>query len=92
MLSRWVAPLPKLLSVLHPRSLCGGPQTTAAAAVAAVFNSSLIAAMRRAGGGADAAGTPSSSSAGGDPTIAPIPGTTLGLLQVSGVPLGPKHR
>jgi hypothetical protein len=52
--------------------------------------------MRRAGGGADAAGSPSSSSssssAGGDPTIAPIPGTTLGLLQVSGVPLGPKHR
>lgn len=33
-----------------------------------------------------------SSTADGDPTIAPIPGTTLGLLQVSGVPLGPKHR
>lgn len=63
--------------------------------------SSLIAAMRRLGGvtgsssssGPESAGISSStSSASGDPTIAPIPGTTLGLLQVSGVPLGPKHR
>lgn len=27
-----------------------------------------------------------------EPTIAPMPGTTLGLLNVPGLPLGPKHR
>ena len=36
---------------------------------------------------------PTHSPAGkGEPTIAPVPGTTLGLLQVPGLPLGPKHR
>jgi ribosome biogenesis GTPase A len=44
--------------------------------------SSLITAMKRLGGTAGK----------GDPTIAPMPGTTLGLLKVSGIPLGPKHR
>jgi hypothetical protein len=33
-----------------------------------------------------------SSDATGEPTIAPMPGTTLGLLNVPGLPLGPKHR
>jgi hypothetical protein len=28
----------------------------------------------------------------GEPTVAPVPGTTLGLLRVAGVPLGPKQR
>jgi hypothetical protein len=28
----------------------------------------------------------------GEPTVAPMPGTTLGLLRVPGVPLGPKQR
>ncbi|KAG2441115.1 hypothetical protein HXX76_003967 [Chlamydomonas incerta] len=44
--------------------------------------SSLIAAMKRLAGTAGK----------GEPTIAPVPGTTLGLLQVPGLPLGPKHR
>ncbi|GFR47130.1 hypothetical protein Agub_g8817, partial [Astrephomene gubernaculifera] len=44
--------------------------------------SSLIAAMKRLAGTAGK----------GDPTVAPVPGTTLGLLQVPGLPLGPKHR
>eukprot|EP00775_Hariotina_reticulata_P012284 gene12284-12420_t len=44
--------------------------------------SSLISAMKRLGGTAGK----------GDPTIAPVPGTTLGLLRVPGIPLGPKHR
>jgi ribosome biogenesis GTPase A len=66
-------------------------------AVAAAGKSSLIASMRRLAGTTDSSsgsssGSSSSSTAAGDPTIAPIPGTTLGLLQVSGVPLGPKHR
>jgi len=64
----------------------------------AAGKSSLISAMRRLGGTSSSSstdgssGSSSSSTAAGDPTIAPIPGTTLGLLQVSGVPLGPKHR
>jgi ribosome biogenesis GTPase A len=44
--------------------------------------SSLITAMKRLGGTAGK----------GDPTVAPMPGTTLGLLKVAGIPLGPKHR
>jgi hypothetical protein len=28
----------------------------------------------------------------GEPTVAPVPGTTLGLLRVPGLPLGPKQR
>ncbi|KAG2482323.1 hypothetical protein HYH03_018745 [Edaphochlamys debaryana] len=44
--------------------------------------SSLISAMKRLAGTAGK----------GDPTVAPVPGTTLGLLQVPGMPLGPKHR
>ncbi|PNH12511.1 hypothetical protein TSOC_000567 [Tetrabaena socialis] len=44
--------------------------------------SSLINAMKRVAGTAGK----------GDPTVAPVPGTTLGLLQVPGMPLGPKHR
>jgi len=28
----------------------------------------------------------------GEPTIASMPGTTLGLINVPGLPLGPKHR
>ncbi len=28
----------------------------------------------------------------GEPTIAPMPGTTLGLINVPGLPLGPKNR
>lgn len=48
----------------------------------AAGKSSLIKAMKRAGG---TAGTR-------EPTIAPMPGTTLGLLQVPGIPLGPKRR
>jgi hypothetical protein len=40
--------------------------------------------MRRAGG--------SAAGAGGGPTVAPVPGTTLGLLRVPGVPLGAGHR
>ncbi len=44
--------------------------------------SSLITAMKRLGGTAGR----------GDPTVAPMPGTTLGLLKVAGLPLGPKHR
>jgi hypothetical protein len=61
----------------------------------AAGKSSLIAAMRRAGGSSAsfaAAPAPAAAAAAGDPTIAPIPGTTLGLLRVPGVPLGPKHR
>ncbi|KAJ9515420.1 hypothetical protein QJQ45_016414 [Haematococcus lacustris] len=44
--------------------------------------SSLIAAMKRVGG------------TGGqrDPTVAPLPGTTLGLINVPGLPLGAKNR
>lgn len=48
----------------------------------AAGKSSLIAAMKRLGGTAGR----------GDPTIASLPGTTLGLLRVPGLPLGPKHR
>ncbi|EFJ44727.1 hypothetical protein VOLCADRAFT_118673 [Volvox carteri f. nagariensis] len=44
--------------------------------------SSLIRAMKRLAG----------TDGKGDPTVAPVPGTTLGLLQVPGIPLGPKHR
>ncbi len=44
--------------------------------------SSLINAMKRIGG----------TSGKREPTVAPIPGTTLGLLRVPGIPLGPKHR
>lgn len=44
--------------------------------------SSLINAMKKAGGTAGK----------GDPTVAPVPGTTLGLIKVPGVPLGPNHR
>ncbi|GLI65589.1 hypothetical protein VaNZ11_009163 [Volvox africanus] len=44
--------------------------------------SSLIKAMKRLAG----------TDGKGDPTVAPVPGTTLGLLQVPGIPLGPKHR
>ena len=44
--------------------------------------SSLISAMKRLGG----------TSGKREPTIAPMPGTTLGLLNVPGLPLGPKHR
>ncbi|KXZ56942.1 hypothetical protein GPECTOR_1g85 [Gonium pectorale] len=44
--------------------------------------SSLITAMKKLAGTADK----------GAPTIAPVPGTTLGLLQVPGMPIGPKHR
>lgn len=44
--------------------------------------SSLISAMKRLAGTAGK----------GEPTIAPVPGTTLGLLQVPGMPLGAKHR
>lgn len=48
----------------------------------AAGKSSLIAAMKRLGGTAQQR----------PPTIAPVPGTTLGLLRVPGIPLGPKHR
>eukprot|EP00878_Enallax_costatus_P040541 GHUV01046847.1.p1 GENE.GHUV01046847.1~~GHUV01046847.1.p1 ORF type:complete len:471 (+),score=122.78 GHUV01046847.1:943-2355(+) len=44
--------------------------------------SSLINAMKKLGG----------TGGKGEPTVAPIPGTTLGLLRVPGIPLGPKHR
>ncbi|KAI8473852.1 MAG: hypothetical protein J3K34DRAFT_383481 [Monoraphidium minutum] len=44
--------------------------------------SSLINAMKRAGG----------TGGRGEPTVAPVPGTTLGLLRVPGLPLGPKQR
>lgn len=48
----------------------------------AAGKSSLISAMKRLGG----------TGGRGEPTIAPVPGTTLGLLRVPGLPLGPKHR
>jgi hypothetical protein len=67
--------------------------------------SSLIAAMQRAGAGSGGGGStgggsappPSSFSSRQPPglrtpTIAPVPGTTLGVLRVSGIPLGPKQR
>jgi hypothetical protein len=65
--------------------------------------SSLIAAMQRAGagtggggGGGGASAPPSYSNKQPpglrSPTIAPVPGTTLGVLRVSGIPLGPKQR
>lgn len=44
--------------------------------------SSLIAAMKKIGGTAGQR----------DPTIASMPGTTLNLLNVPGLPLGPKNR
>uniref|UniRef100_A0A383WDX7 Uncharacterized protein n=1 Tax=Tetradesmus obliquus TaxID=3088 RepID=A0A383WDX7_TETOB len=44
--------------------------------------SSLINAMKRLAG----------TGGRGEPTVAPVPGTTLGLLRVPGIPLGPKHR
>ena len=44
--------------------------------------SSLISAMKKLGG----------TSGKREPTVAPMPGTTLGLLNVPGLPLGPKHR
>ena len=50
--------------------------------VSAAGKSSLISAMKRVGGTGSVA----------PPTIAPVPGTTLGLLRVPGVPLGPKRR
>lgn len=79
---------------MSPRMLCSLPFPCVPLYVAA-GKSSLISAMRRLGGTSSSSstdGSSSSSTAAGDPTIAPIPGTTLGLLQVSGVPLGPKHR
>jgi hypothetical protein len=65
--------------------------------------SSLIAAMQRAGagtgtgggGGGDKGGPPSAPTRPPQqrsPTIAPVPGTTLGVLRVSGIPLGAKQR
>jgi len=64
--------------------------------------SSLIAAMQRAGAGGGggggsapapvAAATRSSGPLLRAPTIAPVPGTTLGVLRVPGVPLGAKQR
>lgn len=44
--------------------------------------SSLINAMKRLGG----------TQRKRAPTVAPVPGTTLGLLRVAGIPLGAKHR
>lgn len=69
---------------MHTSSIrsAGPPTLPSGAFPIAAGKSSLINAMKKLGG------------TGGksEPTVAPVPGTTLGLLRVPGIPLGPKHR